>query len=64
LLNPAFLIRVASKLELAKGLKYTAEKSERLIEINLSFPEKPEGFEEWHKKLLAELYEAYQKFGN
>jgi digeranylgeranylglycerophospholipid reductase len=63
LLNPSFIRRVLEKPTLARGLKYTSDKSERLIAHNQEYPEKPELFESWQKKLLAELQETYSKFG-
>ena len=62
MLNPAMLARVAAHPDLARGLQYTAKKSETLIEHNLNYPAKPDGFSEWKKKLLGELEEAYQRF--
>ncbi|MEM3670174.1 MAG: NAD(P)/FAD-dependent oxidoreductase [Thermoprotei archaeon] len=62
LLNPVFLSKVLERPALARGLKYTSDKSERLIAHNASYPERPSGFEEWRKTLLKELSEAYSKF--
>ncbi|MGI0092297.1 MAG: NAD(P)/FAD-dependent oxidoreductase [Nitrososphaerales archaeon] len=62
MLNPAMLARVAAHPDLARGLQYTAKKSETLISHNLNFPRSPSGFEEWKKKLQSELNEAYQRF--
>ena len=39
MLNPMLLMRVASQMELAKGLRYTADKSEALVQHNLDIPE-------------------------
>ncbi len=61
-LNPAMLARIAAHPDLAKGLQYTAKKSEALIEHNLNYPDSPNGFGEWKKKLLGELQEAYSRF--
>jgi flavin-dependent dehydrogenase len=63
LLNPVNLVRVVERSGLARGLKYTSDKSERLIQHNLAYPESSAGFEAWHKILLAELHEAQVKFG-
>lgn len=60
--NPIMLMHVLSEPELAKGLKYTSDKSEKLIEHNMNFPENPERFEEWKKTLDMELGEAFSKF--
>jgi len=62
LLNPQMLARVAAHPDLARGLQYTAKKSEALIAHNLRYPTSPVGFDEWKKELKAELEEAYQRF--
>jgi flavin-dependent dehydrogenase len=62
LLNPAMLARIAAHSDLARGLQYTAKKSETLIAHNLNYPSTPAGFDEWKKKLKTELEEAYAKF--
>ncbi|MHB8567717.1 MAG: NAD(P)/FAD-dependent oxidoreductase [Nitrososphaerales archaeon] len=62
LLNPQILARIAAHPDLARGLQYTAKKSEKLIEHNLNYPRSPEGFDEWKSKLKAELNEAYARF--
>jgi flavin-dependent dehydrogenase len=62
LLNPAMLARVAAHPDLARGLQYTAKKSEALIAHNLNYPTSPDGFGEWKKQLQSELQEAYAKF--
>ena len=61
-MNPAMWFRVLGQLSLARGLRYTVAKSEALVEINLSFPETPEGFAEWQKHLRKELAETVEKF--
>jgi flavin-dependent dehydrogenase len=60
--NPILLLRVLSEFELAKGLRYTARKSQVLVEHNLKFPESPKGFEPWKKKLHEELRETTIRF--
>jgi flavin-dependent dehydrogenase len=62
LLNPILLLRVLSEFELAKGLRYTAKKSQVLVEQNLAFPESPKGFEAWRNELLQELRETNLRF--
>ncbi len=62
MLNPIMWLRILSEPELAKGLRYTAQKSESLIAHNLSFPKNPSGFEAWSKKLHAELQEVFSRF--
>ena len=49
-------------IELAKGLRYTAKKSQALVEHNLVYPEDPKGFPEWRKKLAAEIAETIGRF--
>jgi len=61
LLNPNMWFRILGHLSLARGLRYTASKSVRLIEHNLRYPEKPSGFPEWHAGLLRELQDAYSR---
>ena len=62
ILNPAMLARVAAHPDLARGLQYTAKKSEALIAHNLKYPASPDGFGEWKKQLQSELQEAYARF--
>lgn len=61
-LNPLMWLRVLRHMSLARGLRYTVEKSSRLVEINLNYPEKPSGFEEWKKTLKRELDETVERF--
>lgn len=61
-LNPVLLMRVASQMELAKGLRYTADKSEALVKHNLEYPGTPKGFPEWRKKLLVEIDDTKRRF--
>jgi flavin-dependent dehydrogenase len=61
-MNPAMWFRVLGQLSLARGLRYTVTKSSALVEINLSYPGSPEGFEEWQKRLARELAETVEKF--
>jgi len=60
-LNPVLLMRVASQMELAKGLRYTADKSEALVQLNLKYPTTPKGFPEWKKKMDKEMDETKQR---
>ena len=62
LMNPALWFRVLSQLSLARGLRYTVEKSGSLVEVNLAYPETPAGFEEWKGRLGRELAETVAKF--
>lgn len=61
-MNPAMWFRVLGQLSLARGLRYTVKKSAALVEINLTYPESPKGFEEWQKRLGRELTETVEKF--
>ena len=62
LLNPILWLRVFSEFELAKGLRFTAKKSQTLVTHNLTYPDSPEAFEPWRKELLRELQEASTRF--
>ncbi|MDV3244512.1 MAG: NAD(P)/FAD-dependent oxidoreductase [Nitrososphaerales archaeon] len=61
-MNPAMWFRVLSRLSLARGLRYTVEKSAVLVDINLHYPESSKGFEEWKKRLGRELQESVERF--
>jgi digeranylgeranylglycerophospholipid reductase len=50
------------RLPLASGLRYTVEKSRKLIQHYLNYPTSPDNFTDWHGKFLAELKEAYARF--
>jgi len=62
LVNPARIIWALPRLALARGLHYTAQKSMRLIQHYMNYPNSPDGFEQWHAKFMDELREAYNKF--
>lgn len=62
LMNPAMWFSVIRQLSLARGLRYTVEKSAKLVEINLDYPRSPAGFDAWKKRLSAELTETVEKF--
>ena len=61
-MNPAMWFRVLGQLSLARGLRYTVEKSASLVDINLAYPDSPNGFSEWQKRLAKELAETVEKF--
>jgi len=61
-MNPLMWLRVLGQLSLARGLRYTVEKSANLVEINLDYPESPKGLEAWKKRLGHELMETVEKF--
>ncbi len=60
--SPSRILWALPRLALARGLRYTAEKSRRLIERYMDYPSSPAGFPEWHSKFMAELREAYARF--
>jgi flavin-dependent dehydrogenase len=60
--SPARIMWALPRLALARGLRYTAQKSVSLIQHYMNYPSSPDGFEEWHTKFMAELREAYNKF--
>jgi flavin-dependent dehydrogenase len=60
--NPAMWVRILSQLSLARGLRYTVEKSATLVEINLGYPTGPQKFDEWKSRLTKELAETVEKF--
>ena len=60
--NPAMWFRVLGDLNLARGLRYTAKKSQTLVTHNLEYPESPGRFTAWRDHLRAELRETVEKF--
>jgi geranylgeranyl reductase family protein len=60
--SPARILWALPRLALARGLRYTAEKSMKLIEYYMNYPASPDSFPEWHSKFMAELREAYARF--
>jgi flavin-dependent dehydrogenase len=62
LMNPVMWFRVLRQLPLARGLRYTVEKSASLVGINLEYPRSPQGFGEWKKRLDRELLETVERF--
>jgi len=60
--SPAMWFRILTQLSLARGLRYTVQKSATLVEINLDYPKSPEGFPEWKTRLGRELAETVEKF--
>ncbi len=61
-LNPAIWFRVLGEPGLARGLRYTAKKSQALVAHNMSYPESPKGFEDWRRMLVREMQETVEKF--
>ncbi len=62
LLNPMMWLRILGNMDLARGLRFTATKSEELIAHNLKYPTSPKGFMEWQQGLHVMLQEAYSRF--
>ena len=56
------IVRGALNRKLAEDLKYTANINKKLVEHYYSYPDRPEGFVEWQKKLNWMLTEAFEKF--
>jgi hypothetical protein len=61
-MNPVMWFRILGQLSLARGLRYTVDKSAALVEANLAYPKTPGGFAEWKKRLDAELRETVDRF--
>ena len=62
MLNPIMFLKIITHWSLAKELRYTANKSNQLVEHNKNYPESPDGFPIWKKKLHSLLEEAYSRF--
>ncbi len=62
MMNPILLLRALSEYDLAKGLRYTAKKSQTLVQHNLAYPTTPAGFVAWKKTLLGEIEETTERF--
>jgi geranylgeranyl reductase family protein len=60
--SPSRILWALPRLALARGLRYTAEKSRKLIEHYAKYPTTPDDFPAWHDKFTAELREAYNRF--
>jgi digeranylgeranylglycerophospholipid reductase len=56
------MIRGAMNKKLAEDLKYTASINKVLVDHYHNYPDAPEGFPEWHKKLTGHLEEAFAKY--
>ena len=61
LVNPKKILWALPRPSLARGLRYTAAKSRKLIQHYLNYPDSPEGFLEWHRRFTSELREAYTR---
>ncbi len=60
--NPAVWSKILHKPGLARSLRFTVEKSHRLREHYGHYPSTPDGFPEWHRKLVTEMNEAHERF--
>lgn len=58
----SMMIRGAMNKKLAEDLKYTASVNKVLVDHYYNYPDAPEGFPEWHKKLTGHLEEAFAKY--
>lgn len=56
------MIRGAMNKKLAEDLKYCASINKVLVDHYYNYPDAPEGFPEWHKKLTGHLEEAFAKY--
>jgi regulatory protein YycI of two-component signal transduction system YycFG len=55
------IIRGALNKKLANGLRFTTEQNKWLTEHYYNYPNTPEGFDEWSKKLHSVLDESSTK---
>jgi hypothetical protein len=60
--SPSRLLWALPRLALARGLRYTAMKSRKLIEHYMNYPSSADDFPKWHSGFMAELREAYARF--
>ncbi|HZE77272.1 MAG TPA: NAD(P)/FAD-dependent oxidoreductase [Nitrososphaeraceae archaeon] len=58
----SIIVRGALNRKLAEDLKYTANINKKLVEHYYDYPDRPERFVEWQKKLIWMLTEAFEKF--
>jgi flavin-dependent dehydrogenase len=56
------MIRGAMNKKLAEDLKFCASINKVLVNHYYNYPDAPEGFPEWHKKLTGHLEEAFAKY--
>jgi flavin-dependent dehydrogenase len=55
------MIRGALNKKLADGLRFTAQQNKTLTDHYYNFPNTPQGYDEWHKKLHKTLDESYAR---
>ncbi len=60
--SPERMFWALGRMPLARGLRYAAEKSRKLIQHYMRYPASPDAFQDWHGKFTAELQEAYAQF--
>jgi hypothetical protein len=60
--SPGRIMWAMGRLPLARGLRYAAEKSRKLIQHYMNYPSTPDAFPQWHGNFMAELQEAYARF--
>jgi flavin-dependent dehydrogenase len=58
----SMLIRGVLHKRTAEGLKYAADKNKLLVDHYHNYPKTPEDFPQWHRTLLHELNEAFERF--
>ncbi len=56
------IIRGAMNKKLAEDLRYCANMNKTLVDHYYNYPDAPEGFPEWNKKLQAHLSEAFARY--
>ena len=56
------MIRGAMNKKLAEDLRYCATTNKVLVDHYYNYPDAPEGFPEWHKKLTGYLEEAFARY--
>ena len=56
------MIRGAMNKKLAEDLRYCAAIDKVLVDHYYNYPDAPEGFPEWHKKLTGHLEQAFAKY--
>jgi digeranylgeranylglycerophospholipid reductase len=59
----SIFIRGAINKRLADDLKHTAEVNKKLVEHYNNYPDRPEKFLEWQKKLLKYMEDAFLHLG-
>jgi hypothetical protein len=56
------VIRGAMNKKLADDLRYCADTNKMLTEHYSEYPDSPDGFPEWNKKLQGRLLEAFARY--